>query len=455
MATLKDLLDSGMSRDEINALLSQSYVGTDGFQQAGYEQGPPVAQEYPPSDMLPPPQYRGESMASQPMRQFIQQPVPQSGTMTQQDADDARAYAKHVMETGGVDAQGRPTSTYTSPQQFRSQKQLPQNYIQNERTGRVIDMGQSQPAGPAMDYSMPIEISGYGKGYRLKGDATRAVLANGQIVSMGRDTGAERARMKEDLGLDKIRAEIANMNKPYESAEDKALARETAKTKGEADRAKQAAGIPGTPEYKKIQADNDSIIKAKSAKENFDRHADAMIKNIDMIIGDGGEVKQHPGLKNAVGQWDTMYPDAMVFKPTLNARRLGEALLNKASVQGLTDIRQEGTAPGSITEKEWPIFQSQGEVMSMSQGEDQYIKALKDKRDLLVQGKSNVARNYNERVASRGGSQPASGAAAPAATDRGAVIEQNGTQYMVMSRNADGSAVIKDPKTGKTGIWRP
>lgn len=212
MATLKDLLASGMSRDEINALLSQSYVGTDGFQQAGYEQGPPVAQEYPPSDMLPQPQYRGESMASQPMRQFIQQPVPQSGTMTQQDADDARAYAKHVMETGGVDAHGRPTSTYTSPQQFRSQKQLPQNYIQNERTGRVMDMGQSQPAGPAMDYSMPIEIGGYGKGYRLKGDATRAVLADGRIVDMGRDTQEERKRRLADAEIAKREAEVRNLN---------------------------------------------------------------------------------------------------------------------------------------------------------------------------------------------------------------------------------------------------
>jgi len=396
MATLKDLLDSGMSRDEINALLSQGTMGTTGFDASTFN-----------SERLNPNAY----MPAPPQPQVEQAPL-------------------NMIRNNTTGREFAPTDIYGQP-------------------------SQSQPAGPAIDYSSPIEIGGYGKGYRLKGDATRAVLANGQIVSMGRDTGAERARMKEDLGLDKIRAEIANMNKPYESAEDKALARETAKTKGEADRAKQAAGIPGTPEYKKIQADNDSIIKAKSAKENFDRHADAMIKNIDMIIGDGGEVKQHPGLKNAVGQWDTMYPDAMVFKPTLNARRLGEALLNKASVQGLTDIRQEGTAPGSITEKEWPIFQSQGEVMSMSQGEDQYIKALKDKRDLLVQGKSNVARNYNERVASRGGSQPASGAAAPAATDRGAVIEQNGTQYMVMSRNADGSAVIKDPKTGKTGIWRP
>lgn len=172
-----------------------------------------------------------------------------NGLMTQQDADAARAYAKRVMDVGGVDEHGRPTSTYISPQQnqqflsaladpnntirtsgfdpstFNSERanpnsympppqseQLPQNFIRNERTGRVMDMGQSQPAGPAMDYSMPIEIGGYGKGYRLKGDATRAVLADGRIVDMGRDTQEERKRRLADAEIAKREAEVRNLN---------------------------------------------------------------------------------------------------------------------------------------------------------------------------------------------------------------------------------------------------
>lgn len=47
MATLKDLIASGMSRDEINALLSQGTVGTEGFQQSGFMGGEPY---------MPPPQ---------------------------------------------------------------------------------------------------------------------------------------------------------------------------------------------------------------------------------------------------------------------------------------------------------------------------------------------------------------------------------------------------------------
>lgn len=146
MATLKDLLDSGMSRDEINALLSQGTVGTDGFQAQGITGGEPY---------MPPPQ--------------------------------------------------------AAP--------LPQNYIQNERTGRVIDMGQSQPAGPAMDYSSPIEIGGYGKGYRLKGDGTRAVLADGRIVDLGRDTQEERKRRLADAEIAKREAEVRKMNAPENTPE--------------------------------------------------------------------------------------------------------------------------------------------------------------------------------------------------------------------------------------------
>ena len=90
----------------------------------------------------------------------------------------------------------------------------PLNSIMNTSSGREVPLldamgrpSQSQPAGPALDYSSPIELGGMGKGYRLKGDSTRAFI-NGQVVSMGRDTGAERARMKEELAIAKARQEL-------------------------------------------------------------------------------------------------------------------------------------------------------------------------------------------------------------------------------------------------------
>ena len=153
MATLKDLLDSGMSRDEINALLSQGTVGTTGFDASTFN-----------SERLNPNAY----MPAPPQPQVEQAPL-------------------NMIRNNTTGREFAPTDIYGQP-------------------------SQSQPAGPAMDYSSPIEIGGMGKGYRLKGDATRAVMADGRIVDMGRDTGEERKRRLADAEIAKREAEVRNLN---------------------------------------------------------------------------------------------------------------------------------------------------------------------------------------------------------------------------------------------------
>lgn len=198
MATLKDLLDSGMSREEINAILSQQFVGTDS------------------SMGSPAPDYTGERF----IEQFRKPPS--------LDARDLGA----ISTGGGLPPQQQTIADFfKNPQPPQPVQQYDPGYapagtveqaapntIRNNSTGRVFQPtdingqpSKSQPSGPALDYSSPIEIGGYGKGYRLKGDATRAVMGDGRIVDMGRDTGAERARMKEDLGIQKQRAELAQI----------------------------------------------------------------------------------------------------------------------------------------------------------------------------------------------------------------------------------------------------
>ena len=109
-------------------------------------------------------------------------------------------------DTGILNPQGQ------APMRQASQmpQQMPQNYLRNQDTGATYDLGPSQQPGPALDYSSaPVEIGGYGKGYRLKGDASRVVLADGRIVDLGRDTGAERKRQLEDLAIADKRQNIA------------------------------------------------------------------------------------------------------------------------------------------------------------------------------------------------------------------------------------------------------
>ena len=90
------------------------------------------------------------------------------------------------------------------------QQPMPENFLRNQDTGATYDLGPSRQAGPALDYSSPIEIGGYGKGYRIKGDPLSAVLSDGRIVRMGADTGADRKRQMEDIALQKAQQGVAN-----------------------------------------------------------------------------------------------------------------------------------------------------------------------------------------------------------------------------------------------------
>ena len=101
---------------------------------------------------------------------------------------------------------GSEDFTVNQPQQMP--QQMPENFLRNQDTGATYDLGPSRQAGPALDYSSPIEIGGYGKGYRIKGDPLSAVLSDGRIVRMGADTGADRKRQMEDLKLAEMNQKV-------------------------------------------------------------------------------------------------------------------------------------------------------------------------------------------------------------------------------------------------------
>ena len=90
---------------------------------------------------------------------------------------------------------------------------LPKNYIRNNSTGVVTSMDDSVMGGRqrALDYSSgPVEYGGQ-KGYRVKGDPFTIEMQDGTLVKTGQDVAATRARQKEDLALEKTRAEIAQL----------------------------------------------------------------------------------------------------------------------------------------------------------------------------------------------------------------------------------------------------
>jgi hypothetical protein len=230
---------------------------------------------------------------------------------------------------------------------------LPQNFIRNERTGVVTDLGQSQPSQPALDYTMPIEMAGIGKGYRLNGDATRAVMADGRIVDLGRDTARERAIEKENLALQKQRAELAQLQaKPEQQlSPQQKLANEIAA-------ATERSKYPFTVEGARIAEQKAAEAKAKAGEEgkalpisaarglmenqqNLRRAEEALAllsgKNVGKAVGD----------KEATG-WKGYAPDALL-------QRLDPAGIDtRAAIADLGSLVIHDRSGAAVTAMEFP-----------------------------------------------------------------------------------------------------
>lgn len=179
----------------------------------------------------------------------------------------------------------------------------PQNFVMNESTGRQVPITDiyGQPsqsvAMPATNMESVQVDTPYGRGRYMAGDNTRVVLNDsGRIVDLGRDTAKERALTKEDLAMQKARAELAAAKAKPVSEYDKALAKGLA----EAEVEKTLAKTPGTPQYERIQkaeqAKTKDAERLKSALEKSDQLLTAANRAIDQTgITSAGAIGQMTG----------------------------------------------------------------------------------------------------------------------------------------------------------------
>lgn len=339
MALLQDLLDSGMSREEINALLSQGSVTSPGFDQA------PMQQQMPPM----------------------------------QD-DRPRLNSLMNLSTGRdvpiTDIYGQPSRSVPMP---------------------ATNMG-----------SVPVETP-YGKGRYMAGDNTRVVLNDGRIVDLGRDTGRERAIEKENLALQKQRAELAQLQAKPQSALEAARAKILADIEGE----QLKSQIPGTAEFERVEKRTAGEKKEQSAWSSAVKQADQMDDYINRVIGEG-QYKEKGG---KLGFFATGLPgqfmqnvggtDARDLRGDLNRIKaiIGFEELNKMRRESPT-----GGALGQVTERELEFLQSVEGALDQAQSPEQLEKMLWDVKSSAARLKNDLIKNPPKGMSGGGQSTQKSGA---------------------------------------------
>lgn len=81
------------------------------------------------------------------------------------------------------------------------------NYLRNNTTGATYNFDSAPMAGSQnalLDYSSPIEVYGQ-KGFRIKGDPSGVMLADGRKVTLEQNPGLTEARQRQSLELDRAR----------------------------------------------------------------------------------------------------------------------------------------------------------------------------------------------------------------------------------------------------------
>lgn len=272
---------------------------------------------------------------------------------------------------------------------------MPQNYIQNSRTGAVTSLDQyAEPNAlmrqmqPALDYkSGPVEMGGM-KGYRLAGDPFTVQMPDGTRLSLGNDVESgmkrdqQRAQM-EGARLKNQETAVDIQNKQTEGMQ-KAIAARQAAINPEGIKLKpgehfvQGAveSIPGSDLYinqsnkhgKDFQALQGVDVKAKSA-----------IAKVDEILGDKDAFNSNFGGYNA---YLTQYlPGA-----SSDTRKKIEGLKSDLKSAGL-ELMRSGGSIGAMTEREWPIVESMIANISPMLSEEEaafQLAKVKTRMDQLV-----------------------------------------------------------------------
>lgn len=229
---------------------------------------------------------------------------------------------------------------------------MPENYLRNNITGAVYNLGQSQ-SGPALDFaSGPVEYMGQ-KGYRVKGDPFTVMLADGSRLKLGQDVEATQRmqaaalqRQKDAYAIEAAR--LGNIEKEA----DIGIKRQTL-----------AAG-----------GDNKPLTEFQGKSANYGARA-ASASDILENVGQGGKVQ--PGIIKRIGESMPLIGESLgtMLNPTQSPEQQQVEQAQRDFVNAV--LRQESGAAISPSE--------------FANAQKQYFPQPGDSKEVIDQKKANRA----------------------------------------------------------------
>lgn len=409
------------------------------MQEQGYDYGPPMAEDAPPDDILPPPEYRGESMANTPPRQFLsdlaspQQMPPQMQQPQQEPIYGPGTVVKRMRDgSGKVHVFG--------PQQQPQQSTDPDMLIK-DLMGKIAAMTQPgfKEAHPDPAYSSRVHTQG------VQDIASRPEFKQLQAMFLLQKMQGEAGKaQREARGGDK------------ESTYDKRMSELRAE--------EVAARQPGTQAYKRIQ--DEALAKRKegvknastmTAAESSKRYSESVASEVDVAIAALFNTTPDKlpelfgsaeGMKKAEGQTEAATGSVDVYTPTVlqstaNVEERAKRLQSMAELMGLTNLRKAGVAPGSITEKEWPKFGAQLGNISLRMGDKEFADEMARIWRQNQQMRGTGQMDLEDAMKSVGGEQGAAVAAAPAQKRNLTTSDGDAMAWAMKNPNDPRAAAIK------------
>lgn len=343
--------------------------------------------------------------------------------------------------------------------------QLPQNYAMSS-SGAVMDFGPSIPAwsgvgkSTQLDYANPIEIAGVGKGWLAKNDPSMTVYDNsGQpIASLGNDRAAG---MKLDAGKAQLtHAQLQNQKLVKEiNAQPKGMEPKLVDGQWVYPPSSDRPGGVAYPVEGFQRRAGDKQVDKQVAQDRVSELLGNLQANYETLREGGATVDTKQNwMQNVKARIGSSAVGQMLGGAVGTAEQEIRDKIQMAKPLLINEIRaatgMSAKAMDSNAELQF-YLQAATDPTRNIEANLQAIKYL----DSAYGGGRLSARvdlpgQETPAAAPSASSQMPSGPASQQIRDNGAYIEADGKRYIVIRRNPDGSAVIRDPQTGRTGTMR-